>query len=463
MQYQPGEIINQRYQVTNILGKGGTAVTYEVKDLESEVNVAMKVLSLDRVTDWKIVDLFEREAKALANLHHPRIPNYIDYFYLDLETTRCFYLIQELISGRSLDNLVKKGWHFQENSVREIAQQILSILVYLHNLNPKVIHRDIKPHNIIQADSGEIYLVDFGAVQDVYRNTLTHSGTFVGTIDYMPPEQLRGQANFSSDIYSLGCTLIYLLTKRSPLELSLKNMKLDFRDQVNISHSLANWIDRAIEPVKEDRFSSTEAALDSLCNESFFTGTIFSKPKPANSSLLVVKTNNKLTIQTPQFNKRNWWIYFILLLVIMAIGCPILYIASFSKESIDFIELLIFLVIFGISFSSIIWDCLIVRDYEFLIEIERENFSIFLKFLFFQYKLQGKTKDIHDLQIIYNPNIKGRYHPEYCTFWHGVKQIKFARNTKESEKHWIARQITNFLIQINPQYKIHGSVARKKS
>ena len=191
MEYQLGEIINRRYEVINILGRGGTAITYEVKDLESSNHVAMKVLSLNRVTDWKIVDLFEREAKALANLYHPRIPKYIDYFYLDLETTLCFYLIQELILGRSLANLVEKSWQFQENDVREIAQQILSILVYLHSLNPTVIHRDVKPHNIIQTDAGEIYLVDFGAVQDVYRNTLTRGGTFVGTIDYMPPEQLR--------------------------------------------------------------------------------------------------------------------------------------------------------------------------------------------------------------------------------------------------------------------------------
>jgi len=280
----------------------------------------------------------------------------------------------------------------------------------------------------------------------------------------MPPEQLRGQANFSSDIYSLGCTLIYLLTKKSPLELPLKNMKLDFRDRVNISHSLANWIDRAIEPAMEDRFVSTVEALDSLCNDSSLSKTIPSKPKPANSSLVVVKTKNKLNIQSPQFNKRKWWVDCALLLIIISLSWYwIFFISRSVLDDEDGIEFLISLVIWAIGFYPIILNFFVVRNHEFSIEIDRENFSIFLKFLFFHYKLQGKSKHINDVQVIFKPNAKGSFDARYCTFWHGVKQIKFARHTKESEKHWIATEITNFLIQINPKYEIHGSVARKKS
>ena len=213
MKYQLGEIVNQRYEVISILGQGGTAITYEVKDLESQNHVAMKVLALNQINDWKVIDLFEREAKALANLNHPKIPQYIDYFYLDIETTRCFYLIQELIIGRSLANLVEKGWHFQENEVREIAQQILSILVYLHSLNPTVIHRDIKPSNLKFHADGRLMLVDFGISKQLTPDELTRLGARGAlTRGYAPPEQYVGGTDERSDIFAVGGVIYYLLT-----------------------------------------------------------------------------------------------------------------------------------------------------------------------------------------------------------------------------------------------------------
>ncbi len=224
--YQSGEVIQDKYRIVGVLGKGGTAVTYEAEDLTQEhLPVAIKVLSLQQTKDWKIVELFEREVKALKNLNHPKIPQYLDYFSLDTTGDHVFMLVQELVPGKSLADLVEQGWYFQEEDVKNIARQILEILIYLHGFHPPVIHRDIKPHNIIRTDAGDIYLVDLGAVQDVYRNTLTRGATFVGTIDYMSPEQLRGHASFASDLYSLGCTLLYLLTRRSPAELPLQRMK----------------------------------------------------------------------------------------------------------------------------------------------------------------------------------------------------------------------------------------------
>ena len=214
--YQPGDTIQDKYRILNILGEGGTAITYEAIDLTQEISVAIKVLSLQQTRDWKLVELFEREAKVLKNLNHSRIPQYLDSFSIDTSRDRQFFLVQEIIPGKSLATLVEQGWYFQQDEVKNIAQQVLEILSYLHSLQPPVIHRDIKPHNIIRSDTGEIYLVDLGAVQDVYRNTLTRGATFVGTIDSMSPEQLRGHASFASDLYSLGCTLLYLLTRRSP-------------------------------------------------------------------------------------------------------------------------------------------------------------------------------------------------------------------------------------------------------
>ncbi|NEP81224.1 MAG: serine/threonine protein kinase, partial [Okeania sp. SIO3B3] len=180
--HQPNDIIAQRYRIVTPLGQGGMGITYEAEDLTNYQRVAVKAVSFQQAKDWKILELFEREAKVIANLHHPQIPKYLNYFYIDTEQDRWFYLIRELVSGNSLANLVEKGWHSKEIQVKNIAIQILNILSYLHQLNPPIIHRDIKPQNIILQPDGKIYLVDFGAVQDIYRHTMSFSGTFVGTI-----------------------------------------------------------------------------------------------------------------------------------------------------------------------------------------------------------------------------------------------------------------------------------------
>ncbi|NEQ71678.1 MAG: serine/threonine protein kinase, partial [Okeania sp. SIO2C9] len=254
--------------------------------------------------DWKILELFEREAKVIANLHHPQIPKYLNYFYIDTEQDRCFYLIRELVRGNSLANGVKKGWHPTEIQVKNIAIQILNILSYLHQLNPPIIHRDIKPENIILQPDCQVFLVDFGAVKDIYRQTMSLSGTFVGTIGYMPPEQLRGQAYYASDLYSLGATLLYLLTHRSPDELPQKRMKIDFRSCVKISPEFMNWLDVILEPIWEDRFQSATAALNVLSNNSEIiysasSSVKYSHQKPEGSKVTLKKTSTSLIIDIP--------------------------------------------------------------------------------------------------------------------------------------------------------------------
>jgi serine/threonine protein kinase len=262
--HQPNDIIAQRYRIVTALGEGGMGTTYEAEDLNNYQRVALKAVSLRQAQDWKILELFEREAKVLSHLNHPGIPKYLDYFHQDTDEYRQFYLILELVSGDSLAAWVEKGWHPTEAEIKQITIKILEIISYLHQLNPPIIHRDIKPQNIIRQTDGKVFLVDFGAVQDIYRNTISFSGTFVGTIGYMPPEQLRGKAYPASDLYSLGGTLLYLLTHRSPDELPQKRMKIDFRSCVRISSEFAHWLERMLEPMFEDRFQSATEALNAL-------------------------------------------------------------------------------------------------------------------------------------------------------------------------------------------------------
>ncbi|WP_019503352.1 serine/threonine-protein kinase [Pleurocapsa sp. PCC 7319] len=266
--YQSSEIIADRYQIITILGQGGMGTTYAAVDLNSSRRVAIKVVSLRQANEWKILELFAREAKVLANLDHTHIPNYLDYFELDTENDRRFYLIQELVTGESLEKLIETDWQVTEVEAKNIAIQMLEILVYLHSITPPVIHRDIKPQNIIRQADGKVYLVDFGAVQDIYRNTVSISNTFVGTLGYIPLEQLRGKVIPASDLYSLGCSLLFLLTGKSPTDLPETRMKIDFRSQVNVSQYFTNWLDRLIEPDIDKRFQSAEDALLGLWHKS---------------------------------------------------------------------------------------------------------------------------------------------------------------------------------------------------
>lgn len=269
--HQPEDIITQRYRILDLLGQGGSGTTYLAQDLQSGQPVALKALSLRNIRNWKEIELFEREARVLAQLNHPAIPRYLEYFHVDTDTDRSFYIAQQLAQGQSLFTLVKNGWHTSQEEVRRIATEILEILVYLHQLAPPVIHRDIKPQNIIRQDDGQVFLVDFGAVQDTYHSTFARSSTVVGTFGYMAPEQFLGQAVPVTDLYGLGATLLFLLTHRSPAELPTDRLKLDFRSRVQISDEFANWLEKMLEPDVEERFSSAKEALFVLQGKQIMT------------------------------------------------------------------------------------------------------------------------------------------------------------------------------------------------
>lgn len=271
--HSPGALVGNRYTVQGKLGQGAVGTTYAAVDIHTQQSVALKAVSLSETQDWKVLEMFEREALTLAQLSHPCIPQYLGCFHIDTPCDRHFYLVQERIFGHSLETLIRnQGWWPDEAHVQAIALQVLEILDYLHSHQPPVIHRDIKPHNLIRTHEGEIVLVDFGAVQEAFRHTLSRGGTFIGTLDYMPPEQFRGEATFASDLYSLGVTLLDLLTGPNTVaELPAKRLKLDFRAAVNISTSFAHWLDRLIEPTAEDRFQSSQSAKRALLEPAALT------------------------------------------------------------------------------------------------------------------------------------------------------------------------------------------------
>jgi len=339
--HQVGDIIGDRYEIVKFLGQGSMGTTYAATDRDRDFSVALKVVSLKQMKEWKILELFEREARFLANLNHPAIPNYLDYFQLDTPGDRRFYLVQELVEGQSLTQLVESGWHCDEAEVCRIAAEVLKILDYLHHLNPPVIHRDIKPQNIIRRSDGRIYLVDFGAVGDLYRRNLVRGGTFVGTLGYMPPEQCRGRVFLASDLYALGTTLLFLLTHRSPEEIPHNRLKIDFRSRVHISPELAGWLERAIEPAVEDRFHSAREALKVL--QAIAEPRLQLRPPPENSRIILKRSDRRLVLNIPPVGLRNnkYWAYFSILWNVLLLGLTF----AVFFEAISLGDRLLFLVL----------------------------------------------------------------------------------------------------------------------
>eukprot|EP00854_Cymbomonas_tetramitiformis_P017549 gene17548-20896_t len=180
---QPGELLQNKYQIKRELGEGSNGITYEAEVVsegpEKGSLVAVKALSLVKSRDWKAVELFERESRVLATLKHPSIPAYLDYFEVDSEEDRVFYLVQCIAPGTTLEAMVESGWRPTEAEAVRIAVELLNIIAYLESLRPPVVHRDIKPQNIlIDGEGGGVSLVDFGAVAPT---ALGGGSTIVGT------------------------------------------------------------------------------------------------------------------------------------------------------------------------------------------------------------------------------------------------------------------------------------------
>eukprot|EP00899_Mesostigma_viride_P016315 jgi/Mesvir1/24685/Mv21977-RA.2 len=286
------------YRVIRKLGQGGFGSTYEAVEVAADEGgsgregerVAIKAVSLRRSRNWKVLELFEREARVLWALSHPGIPSYKDYFEVDKPDDRVFYIVQRLARGRSLGQLVRDGWRPDEATVRAIALQLLAILDYLESRRPPVVHRDIKPDNIVidldatpggvaAADGagpgGEqgadgphqlVNLVDFGAVQDMAASSGTRlPSTMIGTFGYVAPEVYQGRGSTRSDQYALGTSLLFVLSGgAAPSDFPQERLKPKFQGRVVMSHAMERFLDRLLEPAPEDRFGSAREAMGAL-------------------------------------------------------------------------------------------------------------------------------------------------------------------------------------------------------
>ncbi len=302
------ELFNNRYQIQKELGRNTGRRTFLAQDLETKQLVVIKLLIFNDEFRWDDLKLFEREVETLKSLSHPAIPKYIEYFSVDTSTFKGFAFVQSYINARPLQEYLHSGRTFSEGEVKQLAKSLLLVLDYLHSHQPPVIHRDIKPSNILLVNSsahhiGDVYLVDFGSVQ----TTTPHDGTMtiVGTYGYMAPEQFAGKVSFASDLYSLGATLIHLVTGIEPIDLPSSDLQIQFEEAVNISSTFRDWLKLMTHPSLKKRFNSVQSALTAL-----ESGTLTIK-KPPLSNINIIKTADCINISIPYgfraYTKKSYW------------------------------------------------------------------------------------------------------------------------------------------------------------
>jgi len=247
------------YRVARVIAQTPHSRMYLADDGQGH-KVALKELIFSLVPSIEALEAFEREAAFLRRLKHPQIPRFVDSFQLGEGVHTRLYLAQEFIEGESLAGRIEKG-PLNEAQIVDIGRQVLKILVYLHGQVPKTIHRDIKPQNLILQPSGQIALVDFGAARDLSA-TQTHGSTLVGTFGYMPPEQLGGTVDQTSDLYALGASLLHAATGKRPDVWIRDGIAPDLsRAKLPLSRSSRRWLLKLAEPRRSARHQSAVDAL----------------------------------------------------------------------------------------------------------------------------------------------------------------------------------------------------------
>jgi serine/threonine-protein kinase len=221
-----GQKINERYEIVKSIGEGGMANVYLAKDSILDRNVAVKVLRGDLSADDKFIRRFEREAQSVSNLSHKNIVEVYDVGVEDGE----HYIVMEYIEGKTLKQLLKKRESLTLTEVIDIMTQLTDGIAHAHE--SYIIHRDIKPQNIMIEDNGLIKITDFGIAMALNATQLTQTNSVMGSVHYLPPEQASGKGStIKSDIYSLGILMYELLTGNVPfkgdnaVEIALKHMK----------------------------------------------------------------------------------------------------------------------------------------------------------------------------------------------------------------------------------------------
>ena len=237
-------ILDQRYELEELIGGGGMADVYKARDCLLNRPVAVKILHEEFKQDKEFVDKFQREAQAAARLSHPNIVNIYDVGVADGD----HYIVMEYVPGRTLKDRIRQEGHLSVSESLRVAREIAEALAHAHANN--LVHCDIKPHNILMMADGHAKVADFGIARAVTEPTMTYSGNVIGSVHYFSPEQAKGtMITPKSDVYSLGVVLYEMLTGKlpftgdNPVSIAVKHLQ---EEPVPVRQ-----IDPAIPPVVE--------------------------------------------------------------------------------------------------------------------------------------------------------------------------------------------------------------------
>jgi len=259
-----GETLSGRYRVQRLLGRGGMSAVWLARDLELPRDVAVKILHARRLESADAVERFEREARTLAGLAHPGIVTVIDRGEHDGRP----FIVFEHVSGQDLRARIAARGHLKPAEALAICAQVADALAYAHRQG--VIHRDVKPHNVLLTDDGVAKLTDFGIARILEEPSLTATGRVWGTGEYIAPEQAAGQPlDERADVYALGVMLYHCVTGKTPysganfVELAEQHLRAPVPSAAAVQPDLPDDLDailrRALAKDPEDRYPNCDA------------------------------------------------------------------------------------------------------------------------------------------------------------------------------------------------------------
>ena len=320
-----GTVLHERYKIETLLGHGGMGSVYKAFDTLYDQYCAIKELSLIQfpendnesltenksnsgvITREKAAYQFKREAKMLASLDHPNLPKVTDFFSIGDDF---HYLVMTLVNGKDLSSMLESRHDqpFPETQILEWIGQIMNALGYCHKKN--IAHRDVKPANIIAADSNKVFLVDFGVAKNINKvNPGITIGTQVLTPKYSPPEQYTGQGltDARSDIYSLGATMYTLITGKQPMDAILRVMGNEMASPRKVLPTISPVLDIAIRKAmslkQEDRYQTIEEMRNAIYADPFILNTANRGGKKyEESETLKVNRKSEITIGNKRSN-----------------------------------------------------------------------------------------------------------------------------------------------------------------
>jgi serine/threonine-protein kinase len=311
-------VLNQRYELTDRIGEGGMAVTYAARDRLLDRDVAVKVMREQFISDDEFIERFRREAQAAAKLNHPNIAGVFDIG----EDGNTLYMVMELVNGPNLKQVLKRRGALDERRAAHVARQVALALGKSHEAG--IIHRDIKPHNILLADGDLVKVTDFGIARALSSVSLTKTQTIVGTVQYLSPEQARGEATTpASDLYSLGVVLYEMVTGHlpfsgeNPVAVALKHAEEEppapSEYRPDLSEEMEDVIYRALQKNPRERYDSAQefashldAVLKVLDPEGTTETTVaLPRPKSTERSRPTKEPPDRTLIKPPSVRGRD--------------------------------------------------------------------------------------------------------------------------------------------------------------